>query len=131
MSNQTIPDLEGFDTNYGIPISAIGEDGALIVLGHHDRRRTVAALNRYSRKLFGFASLLDDPAATYADAEVGLHERWAVLVTECDDRGTHDDYTATDGFCPRCREIAEAMWWIRYDAAETDPGAFPVMVWEV
>jgi hypothetical protein len=118
----------------GIDVCALGEEAdTLVALGHHDPKQTLAALNVYAKSL-GWSDLLDGDGTHDPDkwrqALDKLQPRWAVLVTECDDPGMHEDYMGTDGFCPRCREIAEATWWISYAAAESTPGAFPVMVWE-
>lgn len=120
-----LPDLEGFTTCHGVKVSPIGDDGTLIVLGHHDRRRVIAALNAYSRDMCGFANVLDEPGAGFEEAQEFLYAAWAVLVTSCDKPAGHD--TAE---CGKCKEIAEGPWWIRYDAKETHPGAFPVMIWD-
>lgn len=127
-----LPQLEGFTTFYGIQVSPIAEDGALIVLGHHDdRRRVIAALNRHAREVCGLINLADERGASYDDAEGGLHRHWAVLVEECDDPDRHGDAAAEGYECSRCAEIEQGPWWINWAAKETDPGAFPVMVWEV
>lgn len=125
MSTQAIPDLRGFETHYGVPVSAIGDDGALIALGHHDERTTIAAFSRYSRSTFGFANLLDDRAGSYAEAQDGLAAYWAVLVTSCDEHGEK-----RDSGCWRCIELDANDWWITYFEVQETPGAFPVMVWD-
>lgn len=38
---------------YGVPVSAIGEDGDMIALGHHEPRRVLAAMRRYGREVCG------------------------------------------------------------------------------
>lgn len=121
----THPELAGFKTYYGIQVSYIGEDGAMIALGHHDRRVTIAAMNRHARLDCGLANMLDDPRATYDDVEGWLHERWAVELTdrcrECDD----------DPACRECQALRarpEGVWCLQWSTEAAD-GSFPVMIW--
>jgi hypothetical protein len=122
----TIPDLEGFETYYGVPISAIGEDGDLITLGHHDKRRALAALNRYAKSVYGFLDLYDGlhPSRPMVD---DIAEMWATLKQECDQMGDdgHDESK-----CGECIELANSSWWIECGTKQVS-GSFPVMYWRV
>lgn len=124
MTTATIPDLKGFETHYGMRVSDIGEDGNVVILGHHDKRRALAALNRHARTFWGLPDLYDGRLPMFRESPAVDHLRdcWATLVKNCGDPGHAAD-------CFRCRELAEADWWIDYSANETDPDAFPVMVW--
>ncbi|MFJ9029776.1 hypothetical protein ACIRQP_14830 [Streptomyces sp. NPDC102274] len=55
------------DTHYGIPVVHIGEDGAMLALGHHTPRRALAAFNRHARVFVGLANLADDRSVRAAD----------------------------------------------------------------
>jgi hypothetical protein len=124
MTTPTIPDLKDFETYYGIQVSDIGEDGDVVILGHHDKRLALAALNRHARTFWGLTNLYDGEAVL-SPAGDNLRECWAVLMTKCKDADSPDHV----GRCHRCEDIAGASWWIKYNAKETDLGAFPVMVW--
>jgi hypothetical protein len=118
------PDLKGFETYYGLRLSDIGEDGDVIILGHHSDEplRVVAALNRHARTFWGLANLIDRPGAELDDLVGAIHETHAVIVVQCDDSAHEPD-------CSRCREIGEADWWIEWNHAGDDPNAFPVTMW--
>jgi hypothetical protein len=123
---KTIPDLKGFETYYGLKVSDIGEDGDVIVLGHHDKRRALAALNRHARTFWGLDDLYDGRLPMFPDFKAvdDISERWAVLIESC---GVPADEHVSD--CWRCKQLAEADWWIEYGATSSDENAFPVMVW--
>lgn len=73
------PKRHGFETYYGVPVCSVGEDGDLLALGHHDPRRTIAAMNAYSRKAIGLRNLYDDHGGgTYSEAVDMLSARHAV-----------------------------------------------------
>jgi hypothetical protein len=124
MTTQALPDLKGFNTYYGLQVSDIGEDGAVLVLGHHhnDPLRVIAALNQHARTLWTCSNLLDRPGAEVADLAGALSETYAAALNDCGD-SDHDPN------CFRCREIAEGDWWIEWNRDEGDPGAFPVTMW--
>jgi hypothetical protein len=124
VTSATIPDLPDFETYYGVQVSDIGEDGDVIILGHHDKRRALAALNRHARTFWGLTNLYDG-ATTVSPAVDNLRERWAVLLTKCENADGPDH----EGRCYRCEDIASSSWWIDYSADETASGAFPVMMW--
>lgn len=72
------PEMEA--THFGIPVSYYGEDGELVALGHHSKRRALAAFNRHARVGMGFDNVADDRdacAAEWADA-ISL-DRWATF----------------------------------------------------
>lgn len=124
-----IPALPDFDVQFGIPISAIGEDGDLIALGHHAPKAALAAFNAYARQTIGLVDLLDGRGA-WREALVSVQQRWAVWLTDrcrtCAKDGQRDD-------CWSCVDVREAArlhsWWLDWAAAEDEPGAFPVTVW--
>lgn len=125
-----IPALSDFDVHFGIPVSAIGEDGNLIALGHHTPKAALAAFNAYARRTIGLVDLLDG-RGRWQEALDGVKQCRAVLLTEhCRDCA---DPEVRDAACGQCWEIRDAAkggsWWIAYDAAEDEPGAFPVTVW--
>lgn len=124
MTAPTTPDLKGFKTYYGLQVSDIGEDGDLIILGHHhhDPLRVIAALNRHARTHWSLTNLIDKPGAEVADLACSVYETHAVLRTECDDPDHEAD-------CVMCREVADADWWIEWNRTAEEPGAFPVTMW--
>lgn len=109
MKTATIPDLKGFNTYYGLQVSDIGEDGNLIILGHHhaEPRRVIAALNQHARTFWSLTNLLDDRGADLADLAGALHETYAV-VEEFDRHGA---------------------WYIRWNVDPATPEAFPATIW--
>lgn len=120
-----------FPEHYGVHVSCLGEDGDIIALGHHDTRRAVAALNRYARRDLGLSDVFDSGRLFYMDVASSVESCWAVLMTEC--QYAHEDWHGLDEEpCWQCVEIKATVrkggWWIRWDAAERDDGAFPVMV---
>jgi hypothetical protein len=107
-----LPDLEGFTTYYGVQVSVIGDQGALLILGHPGKLRALAALNAYARRESGLWNLLDIKGPDAADLEGILDcivPQWAVLMP-----------TPYDG----------DLWALRWvDSAYVD-GAFPVTTYE-
>lgn len=97
------------DTNYGIPVSLIGEDGALVALGHHPRRRVIAAFNKHSREFQGVPNLADDFSAKAQEWLDRLDYRWATFNAPDPERG----------------EDPDCSWWARWCTPDT-PGARPV-----
>lgn len=126
-----IPQLDGFEVHYGIPVSSIGEDGDMIVLGHHDGKQALSALNAYAKSL-GWIDLLDGDGRWTDAWKVALSQvesRWALLVERCDEYPKCATDLSEDGKCQRCAEITDAGWYLNYAATEADQGAFPVMIW--
>jgi hypothetical protein len=104
---QTLPDLSGFETHFGIRVSYIGEDGYMVALGHHDdKRRVVAAMNRLARKQAGLVNMLDDSRGGYADVADWLFDDWGIELT-----GSTDE------------------WCIQW-GAQGNPDAFPITIWK-
>lgn len=97
------------DINYGIPVSAIGEDGALLALGHHSRRHTLAAFNRYGRQFPGWFNLAEDYSAKAQPWLDALDYRWAT-------------FTVPD---PAKGEDPDCSWWVHWCTPDT-PDARPV-----
>lgn len=109
MTTATIPDLKGFETYYGLKVSDIGEDGNVLILGHHhhDPLRVVAALNRHARTFWGLRNLIDERDALLGDLVGALIETYAVV----------------ESF------DADGDWYIRWDVDQAVEGAFPATVW--
>lgn len=111
MSTDTLPKLKGCETFYGIQVAAVLEDEQLMVVGHHDDRRTVAALNAYSRKIHHVGCLFGDDRSNpgdYQTAAAGLDRTWAVF---------------------RAAEPESEWYWLASWCAEDAIGAVPVTVW--
>lgn len=117
-----IPQLQGFETRYGVPVSAIGEDGDMIILGHVDKRRALAAFNSYCRVVIGLADIYDGLAGTPVPMALkAISQGWASLREQCDSAG--DDDHPDD--CDECIEISEHSWYIEVGDKER-PNSFPV-----
>ena len=110
MSVAAVPDLKGSETYYGLRVSYIGDEGDVVILGHHHHEplRVVAALNKHARAYGGLANLLDDRRAEIGDLWCRLDETYAVLLQRC----SYYPYL-------ECGRTAD------------DPGAFPVTMWRV
>lgn len=124
-----VPDVAAdWPTYYGIRLSDVGEDGEIVVLGHHedDTRRVVAALNRHARVFWGEPRGLD---GDYEETTGLLLQRWARFMVDCEDPKGHAFRVEQDGACWKCGEIADAEWFITWAAGSGDPGAFPVTLW--
>lgn len=128
-----IPDLDHFEVYFGIRVADVGEDGDLIALGHHEPKAALAAFNAHAKKFWGLVDLFDTgphDAPRWRRALQDVKQRWAVSLTDrcrdCVRDGRRDD-------CAGCGDvqaaIKEGSWWIAYDAAEDEPGAFPVTLW--
>lgn len=122
--------MDGAFTYYGVMMQPLGDDGDIVlILGHHDTRRAVAALNRCCREDLELLGMFDDLSTTYEEAARDLEFRWAKLVTECRAASWPDH----PDDCWNCGEIqaliADGGWWVQYDYTEDEPGVFPVMIW--
>lgn len=105
-----VTEPETDDTQFGIAIAHVGEDGNLLALGHHDKRKTLAAFNRHGRTFLGWLNLAEDHSAT-ADEWLGLiTPRWAVFAVPDPLKGQDPDCT----------------WWATFHDAPVE-GAQPVM----
>ncbi len=121
MTTNTIPNLSGFVEHLDIRIRPIGDDGEiLLALGHHAPLKAAHAFHRFLQRTIGDPGGLAD-IGTPAEVAQDIHELWAVLATECGECGSKPD-------CHMCAEMKAADWWIDWTVAETDEGAFPVMV---
>ncbi len=117
-----IPELSGFQEIYGIKVSAIGEDGDLIALGHHKTLYALAAFTGYAVDVMGLQDLYDgstdDPGSK---ASAAIKQGWAGLVTACDEAGEEDHQDD----CCECIEIREHAWYLEVGDKEV-PNSFPV-----
>ncbi len=122
MITTELPDLDGFVEHHGIRITALGDDGeVLVALGHHKPRTAVIAFRAALHDRFG-STLADwGDFHTPRDVEEALRLRWAVLLTAC---GTCDGVRD----CWACRDIRDASWWMDYAATEPVPAGFPVTI---
>jgi len=126
---------------HGLHVIELGEDGGTLVIpGHHDDRRTLAALNHYARDMWGHGA-----AGDFADPGDGEHVRRALqrvrgLVVHACDRGwaAEDPIAAADldlvdpdhNPCPDCARTG-ATWALIYRTDVQDhPAAFPITAWE-
>ncbi len=70
-----IPSAADFEcTKYGVPIANVNEDEDYVFLGHHDRRRIVAALSAYWREEIGEPLVM-----SYEEACSLVFPKWAVF----------------------------------------------------
>lgn len=124
------PPLAGMDLIYGQWITAVGEDGALLIAGHIEQRRAVAAMNRFSRRVIGLVNMADDRGCSFDDIAAEVRHRWALPLTvdDCEYRAEQ----LAEGRphrCEMCQTIEGGDWWVRIVDAE-QPGAFPVTWYE-
>jgi hypothetical protein len=140
----TVPDLAGFDTCYGVRISCIGDDGDMVMLGHVDRRRAIAAVRAYLRKLWMVQAEVDDHLTCHlgldpGDAEraaergfefdAGIH-RHAVVVEHCNRWPACQEPDADCGEPDSCTGLGGYDWYLKVDDVTPDtPGAFPITYW--
>lgn len=133
-----LPDLDGFETHYGMKVSSIGEDGDLVVLGHQEPFHAIAAMNAYSRTFIGLLDMLDGGGAVrdvFYGGEDGTSRLKALWMVDCVPFGSCADHVARSDengcwACDQVREYAEYKrgWWLM-EAAEDTPGAFPATLW--
>ncbi len=105
---------------YGVRLDWVGENGEVLILGHHGPRRAVAAVTWLHRDVSP-----DQPGATYRSVAAGLRESWAVLRTACS-RVEERDHRHP---CPECLDMQGGRWWIAWHRREGLPGVFPVTLW--
>lgn len=117
------PPLDGMELHHGLWVAGLGEDGDLLVAGHHPLMRAVAALNSYSRRNLGWTNLADDRTTTLDDIAPAIEQRWATQQTyaDCDDR----EDEGPDHQCPMCCALDDGNWWIAIHNEER-PGSFPI-----
>lgn len=111
---------------YGVHVCCIGEDGNMVALGHHEPKRVIAALNRYSREEIGLLNICDSSWVSYTECAEFLEWKHAVIVNECDDHDPQDD-SLFDG-CHRCLGLASDEWHMRW-SGEPSEASFPVTMW--
>lgn len=104
-----IAEPETADTILGIRMAPIGEDGDMLALGHHDKRKALAAFNRYARTVIGIVNLADDFSASAQDWLNSIDQCWALFTTPDPGLGQDPDWT----------------WYVTWCKPET-PGALPV-----
>jgi hypothetical protein len=98
------------DTNYGIHMAPLGEDGDdILALGHHGKRKALAAFNRYARTVIGLPNIADDFQARAQDWFDAIEQRWAVFTVPDPEEGQDPDWA----------------WYATWCGPET-PGAVPV-----
>ena len=96
---------------YGVHLTLVGDEGAIMADGHVPLTRFVAAANHVARTELECRNLLDDSGATLADALEGVRHCWA-LPAEDPDGGDGD-------------------WYVRWGGVTAQtPGAIPVTLWE-
>ena len=107
-----LPVLAGFENAYGLDVCDVGEDGAVVILGHHsdDPLRIIAALNLHAREFWGLTNLLDKSHAQLSDLADSLIEAWATV---------RIDRPA----------MPSAEWYMEWGHASTDPDTFPITLW--
>jgi hypothetical protein len=105
-----IAEPEMADTNYGIRMAPIGEDGDMLALGHHEPRKALAAFNRYARIICGWTNIADDRARAQ-DWLDRIDQRWALFTVPDPEQGEDPDYA----------------WYSTWCSPET-PGALPVTI---
>jgi len=117
-----IPDLPGFVDYYGMKVSSLGEDGDMVILGHHLNTYALAAFTAYSVNTLGLQDIYDglvaDPGPTAAEA---IKHGWASLKPTCDNADDEDH----EDDCYECIEIEESGWWMEIGEKEF-PNTFPV-----
>jgi hypothetical protein len=94
---------------YGVNLTLVGDEGAMMADGHVPLIRFVAACNNMARNEFGCRNLLDYSEATLAEALEGTRHTWVLPAGN------------PDGDCD---------WYVKYNAAVETPGAIPVTLWE-
>jgi hypothetical protein len=130
--------LDGCSEFYGVKVAAVGEDGEEIAAFTHDRRRAVAAANRYVREVWLMKLRSIDVRTMRVDGGSMKPEQWWIAIDSCgcgdtcphpkDEDGWSDCNCKTYGL-PPCLE--EEMTWIGRLVPEGTPAAFPVLLFEV
>jgi hypothetical protein len=125
-------------THHGLTVLELGEDGGtLVILGHHGDRRTLAALNRYARTVWG--NPLNGAWGPDAPTADEIQRVRAIVVHACErgwaaeERESANDLELVDPSNNRCEACARvgANWALLYAKdAQDHPAAFPVTVWE-
>ncbi len=109
----TIPpvllDSGAFTDHNGIHVTFVGEDTAMVALGHHQEHAAREAFRAHDG---------------YGDVDIVT--TWAVLT----DPPRHDCVAGPDNGCAGCDDTDGAPWWMQWPVDEGAPGAFPVMAVE-
>lgn len=139
-----IPDLDGFDTFYGVRISCIGEDGDMIMLGHVDDRHAIAVVRAYLRRLQGPVDAdeyLNDRLARdpddlrhaiergYVDVFRPVARTYAREIKHCDRFPQCQGPDVDCGPPVSCAELDGCAWWLDTDTHPAMAGAFPASYW--
>jgi len=100
-------------THYGIPVTAVGEDGDVLALGHHEPRRALAAFNRHAREQVGLLNLTDIRSSTAAECLAYITQGWALFRKPLlDDDSEDPDWE-----------------WVMVPCAATDENAIPITLY--
>jgi hypothetical protein len=95
------------DTNYGIHMAPLGEDGDdILALGHHGKRKALAAFNRYARTVIGLPNIADDFQARAQDWFDAIEQRWAVFTVPDPEEGQDPDWAGSMRFADLMAEVA-------------------------
>ena len=119
-------------TYCGVFLIDADEDGAVMVLGHPDPRRVLAALNRSWRTVGAFDADPDDRSIWWpGPLTCYLTRRWTRFPSDCEDPTGHAHRISDSdtGRCWECDEIAAGggpLHWVTPDY----PGAVPVTIWD-
>jgi hypothetical protein len=106
MTTQTLPNVPGGHTAYGITVHELGEDGDLIVaFGHHNKRRFFAACNHFARTVWNIENLAGGTDITWDVISKDISQTHVLLDDEDPDE-----------------------WSIVYVDADA-PGAIPITKW--
>lgn len=134
---------------YGVPVLDFGEDGEMVVIGHHEPRRVIAAMNahyraehrpdpnntysrgirpRWAGDLYPDRDLAQQKRwwATYHDTASSLGYQWWCLVDRCPQIDEPHHRTAD---CTWCAQLAESTWVANVAPADATD-AFAVVIWE-
>ncbi len=115
--------LAGFKPYYGVQLSVIDDNAAtaMVALGHHDDRLTVAALLACAR-VHGIRYEVGQVPGGVA----AIERTWARQEGECGNCPDGD----LRNWCSRCAEIRGGGWWLTWgsNVRPFAEGAFPVTV---
>jgi hypothetical protein len=105
------------DTHYGIPVAHVGEDGDLLALGHHDRRKTLAAFNKHARTFIGLPNVADDFSAHAEDWLNAIRLRWAVFAVPDPEMAEDPEWTWAARFSDGPIHNAQPIMYLDMHAA--------------
>ncbi|TKG61501.1 hypothetical protein [Prauserella endophytica] len=127
-------------------VRAFEDDEWMVAFGHHHPRRAIAVFNALYRRAclrwdshpplhprWGASLPGGWPSRPcYPSVAAELEYRWWRLIDSCPDeerpghRGS-DDY---DDPCLHCLALSDPIGWVAAQCPATDPGAFPVTIWQ-